>query len=62
MTLYWCFRLGPVARRILYLDEVKQTRTRWDLVEAIDDFRCRCPAVREEGATPDANLDRRSSR
>jgi hypothetical protein len=28
MTLYWCFRLGPVARRILYLDAIKQTRAR----------------------------------
>lgn len=25
MTLYWCFQLAPVARRILYLDALKQT-------------------------------------
>jgi hypothetical protein len=62
MTFYWCFRLGPVARRILYLDDVKQTRTLWDVIEAIDAFRRRCPAVRERSAVPDASFDRRLSR
>jgi hypothetical protein len=27
MTLYWCFHLEPVARRVLYLDKMKQTRS-----------------------------------
>jgi hypothetical protein len=62
MTLYWCFRLGPVARPILYLDEVKQTRSRWDLIEAIDAFRRRHPATRAAVALPDASLGRRLSR
>jgi hypothetical protein len=62
MTLYWCFRLGPVARRILYLEEIKQTRTYWEVIEAIDDFRRRCPATRDRTAIPDASFDRRVSR
>ena len=62
MAFYWCFRLGPVARRVLYLDEVKATRTAWDVIEAIDAFRRRCPAVRERTAIPDASFDRRLSR
>jgi hypothetical protein len=62
MALYWCFRLGPVARRVLYLDEVKQTRTRWDLIEAINAFRRRCPPTRPGVAFPDASLDRRLPR
>jgi hypothetical protein len=62
MSLYWCFRLGPVARRILYLDDLKETRTRWDVIEAVDAFRRRCPAVRERTAIPDASIGRRLSR
>jgi hypothetical protein len=62
MAVYWCFRLGPVARRILYLDGVKQTRNYWDLVQAIDAFRCVCTAVRERAVIPDASFGRRTSR
>ena len=62
MALYWCFRLGPVARRVLYLDDVKQTRGHWDLVQAIDAFRRRCRPLREGQAIPDASLGRRLSR
>ena len=29
MTLYWCFRLGPDARPILYIDEIKKTKSMW---------------------------------
>jgi hypothetical protein len=62
MALYWCFRLDAVARRLLYLDAVKRTRTPWDLVDAIDTFRRRCPATRERAVIPDASFDRRVSR
>src|ERR1043165_4850959 len=41
MSFYWCFRLEEVARRILYLDEIKRTQSMWDLIQAIDDFRQR---------------------
>jgi hypothetical protein len=62
MALYWCFRLGPVARRVLYLDEIKTTETAWDLIEAIDAFRRRHPATRERTVIPDASFNRRVSR
>ncbi len=61
MTVYWFFRLEPVARRILYLDEVKATRNQWDLMEAIDAFRRRT-RIREREAIPDASFGRRVSR
>jgi len=62
MAVYWCFRLGPVARRILYLDDVKRTRTFWDVIETVDAFRRRCPATRDREVIPDASFDRRVSR
>ncbi|MBI3726517.1 DUF1152 domain-containing protein [bacterium] len=39
MALYWCFRLGPVAARILYREEVRSTASRYDLSLAIEQFR-----------------------
>jgi hypothetical protein len=62
MPFYWCFRLGPVARRILYLDAIKQTQTMWELMQAIDAFRGACPTRRSRSVIPDASLDRRVSR
>jgi hypothetical protein len=62
MVCYWCFRLGPVARRILYLDEVKETRSYWELMVAIDAFRSRCTVRRDRSIIPDASFDRRVSR
>jgi hypothetical protein len=58
MTLYWSFRLEPVARRILYLDALKQTQTMWDVMEAINAFRSVCPAIRSRSFIPDSSLDR----
>jgi hypothetical protein len=62
MAIYWCFHLGPVARRVLYLDDIKGTRTAWDLSEAIAAFCRRQTMVRERTAIPDASLGRRVSR
>jgi hypothetical protein len=31
MTLYWCFQLEPVARRVLYLEEMMATKSREDV-------------------------------
>lgn len=36
MSLYWCFRLSPVARRILYLDAMKRTNTYTDVLYLIE--------------------------
>lgn len=62
MCLYWCFALGPVARRILYLDDLKVTRTFYEVVHAINAFRDRCPEERGRSAVPDASFDSRLSR
>ena len=60
MTLYWCFRLGSVASRIRYLHLVKRTRTQWDLIRAIEEFRDHCTARRARTVLPDASFDRPS--
>jgi hypothetical protein len=62
MALYWCFRLGPVARRILYLDAVRQTQSQWDVMEAIDAFRRRQHSIRSRSVIPDNSFDRKLSR
>lgn len=62
MTFYWCFRLGPVARRILYLDDIKRTQTMWDLIQAIDAFRERNETVRSRSTIPDVSHSSRLSR
>lgn len=52
MPLYWCFRLGPVAERILYRDAMLETRSYMDINAVIDEFRLRCPAIRPPAAIP----------
>lgn len=52
MPLYWCFRLGPVAERILYRDAMLETRSYMDINSVIDEFRLRCPAIRSPAAIP----------
>ncbi len=39
MTLAWAFDLPAVARRCLYLDKLRDTRTVWDIQLAIERFR-----------------------
>jgi len=46
MTLYWCFHLDSVARRLLYLNDILQTQTSRDLTYAIDEFRATLPATK----------------
>jgi hypothetical protein len=46
MALYWCFRLKPVAARILYLDEMKKTERYLDVDEVIERFRLGCGKLR----------------
>ena len=38
MSLYWCFRLKTVARRILYLDRIAKTEEYFDLTRVINQF------------------------
>ncbi|MEO7715516.1 MAG: DUF1152 domain-containing protein [Capsulimonas sp.] len=43
MTLYWAFQLDAIARRNLYLDEIRETVSYQDLSRAIEMFRNRLP-------------------
>lgn len=52
MTVYWCFRLAPVAERILYRDAMLRTRSYLDINYAILEFRTRCQAIRPPMAIP----------
>ena len=47
MTLYWAFRLEPVARRILYLDFIRDTQNYMELRLAIERFRMSWQNIRE---------------
>lgn len=46
MGLYWAFRLESVAKRNLYLDRIRNTRTYEELCLAIERFRCSIPKTR----------------
>lgn len=46
MSLYWCFWLDPVARRNLYLDEIRDTQTYWEVTRAIEAFRNRLREIK----------------
>jgi hypothetical protein len=52
MTVYWCFRLAPVAERILYRDAMLRTRSYLDINYAILEFRTRCQTIRPPMAIP----------
>jgi len=52
MPIYWCFRLGPVAERILYRAAMLETRSYMAINYAIDVFRLRCAAIRPPIAIP----------
>lgn len=52
MTVYWCFRLAPVAERILYRDAMLPTRSYLDINAAILEFRTRCQTIRPPTAIP----------
>jgi len=38
MAFYWCFRLGPLARRVLYLDGMKDLSGYVEVERYIDQF------------------------
>jgi hypothetical protein len=46
MTFYWCFRLEPVAQRIMYRDAVRETTSYLELCARILQFRATCPNVK----------------
>jgi hypothetical protein len=43
MTLYWCFRVDPIAQRLLYLDKILHTQTSREMRHAIEQFRAALP-------------------
>jgi hypothetical protein len=52
LTLYWCFQLGPVARRVLYLDALKQTQTYIDVDDVLEAWRFHCAETRPRVPLP----------
>jgi len=52
MSLVWCFRLGPVADRCLYLDAVKETEYLSDIHTVIHKKRLAIGRVRPWRAIP----------
>lgn len=46
MPVYWCFKLGPVAERILYRAALLETRSYMDINVVIDTFRLGCSTIR----------------
>lgn len=52
MSLYWCFRLEAVAKRNLYLEALKPTQTRGDVVAALHHFRKNLPSFRAPMTMP----------
>ena len=47
MSLYWCFRLPQVAKRIIYLDAMKQTNTYTDIMFLIEGLNSRGNNIRK---------------
>ena len=52
MSLYWCFRLKAVARRILYLDRIVHTEEYYELTRAIKQFQVETVTVRARRELP----------
>jgi hypothetical protein len=52
MSAYWCFRLAPVASRILYREVLMETRTFTDVRRAIERFREWFPDLRPRQPIP----------
>ncbi len=52
MAVYWCFRLGPVAERIMYLEAMAATERYEDVTRVIKEFRSRCASIRPRQTIP----------
>lgn len=46
MSIYWCFRLQHVARRIAYLPEIRHTHDIGEVKRKIEGYRAKLPALR----------------
>lgn len=52
MSTYWCFRLAPVAERILYRRAMLDTISYLDINRVIDEFRHSCETIRRASRMP----------
>lgn len=52
MSAYWCFYLDSVAERILYLEEMKDTREYMEVRDVISAFRQRIRTKKHRGTIP----------
>jgi hypothetical protein len=52
MSTYWCFRLAPVAERILYRRAMLETISYLDINRVIEDFRRSCDTIRRASRIP----------
>jgi len=52
MALYWCFQLEPVARRVQYLEKMKETTTMSDVVVALSHWLAVRPEARSARPIP----------
>lgn len=53
MSMYWCFKLDPLAKSIYCLDQVKKTKNYWDLTGAIYGGRAQRPEDCDEDEVVD---------
>ena len=52
MSVYWCFRLEQVAKRILYLEEMKPTETHQEVIRVVSQFRSKYLGIKKWEAIP----------
>lgn len=52
MPVYWCFQVAAVARRVLYLDDMKATESYDDIQSVIRSFRNTCTQIRPRQEIP----------
>ena len=52
MSTYWCFRLAPVAERILYRRAMLATVSYLDINRVIEEFRRSCETIRRASRIP----------
>lgn len=52
MPVYWCFRLAPVAERVLYREALRETESYRDVTAVIEQFRASCPTIRPSKGLP----------
>lgn len=53
MSLYWCFEVTAVAKRLLYLNLLKETESYHDVQQAIIQFRSRLESINTRKPIPD---------